>query len=178
MGDKEVGTGAQKKLRLKDFEKKIRLRQLALEDHDDLVAMQQRCFPGMVPWGRDQIESQLATFPEGQLCIEYKGRVVASSSSLVVDYDPEEKWHDWKRVADAGYIRNHTYDGDTLYGIEIMVDPEYGGMHLARRLYNARKELCRKLNLARIVIGGRIPGFGAQPEGQLPEIPGHVLYQG
>ncbi len=164
MDDKQVGRGVQPKLRLKDFEKKIKLRQLTLEDYDDLVAIQRRCFPGMVPWGRDQIESQLATFPEGQLCIEYKGRVVASSSSLVVDYDPEEEWHDWKRVADAGYIRNHTYDGDTLYGIEIMVDPEYGGMHLARRLYNARKELCRKLNLARIVIGGRIPGFGTQPE--------------
>jgi len=153
------------KLRLKDFEKKIRLRRLTLADYEDLVAMQQRCFPGMIPWGRDQIESQLAHFPEGQLCIEYEGHLVASSNSLIVDYDRYEEWHDWKRVADAGYIRNHTYDGDTLYGIEIMVDPAYRGMHLARRLYNARKELCRELNLERIVIGGRIPGFGAQPEG-------------
>jgi len=156
------GTGA--KLRLKDFEKKIKVRRLTLDDYDNLVEMQGRCFPGMIPWGRDQIESQLALFPEGQLCIEYKGRVVASSNSLVVDYDRYEDWHDWKRVADAGYIRNHSYEGDTLYGIEIMVDPEYRGMHLARRLYNARKDLCRELNLARIVIGGRIPGFGNQPE--------------
>ena len=162
MGEKKAGASAAPKLRLKDFEKKIKVRKLSMADYDNLVAMQQRCFPGMLPWGRDQIESQLATFPEGQLCIEYKDRVVASSNSLVVDYDRYEDWHDWKRVADAGYIRNHTYEGDTLYGIEIMVDPEFRGMHLARRLYNARKELCRELNLARIVIGGRIPGFGAQ----------------
>jgi predicted amidohydrolase/ribosomal protein S18 acetylase RimI-like enzyme len=119
----------------------------------------------MKPWTRDQIESQLSVFPEGQLCLEYQGRLVASSSSLIVDYDRYEDWHDWKRVADHGYIRNHTPGGDTLYGIEIMVDPEFRGMHLARRLYDARKALCREMNLARIVIGGRIPGFGAQPEG-------------
>ncbi len=164
MSDKQAGAGADPKLRLEDFEKKIKLRRLTLADYEDLVAMQQRCFPGMVPWGRDQIESQLAMFPEGQLCIEYERRLVASSNSLVVDADRYEEWHDWKLVADAGYIRNHTYDGDTLYGIEIMVDPEYRGIHLARRLYDARKELCRQLNLARIVIGGRIPGFGGQPE--------------
>src|SRR5690606_31827 len=70
----------------------------------------------------------------------------------------------WGRIADSGFIRNHEPEGDTLYGIEIMVDPEYRGMHLARRLYDARKELCRRRNLARIVIGGRIPGFGGQPD--------------
>jgi len=152
------------KLRLRDFETKIRLRPIVLGDYEALVAMQKRCFPGMTPWSRDQIESQLRTFPEGQLCIELDGRIVASSSSLIVDYDRYEDWHDWGRIADSGFIRNHEPEGDTLYGIEIMVDPEYRGMHLARRLYDARKELCRRRNLARIVIGGRIPGFGGQPD--------------
>lgn len=155
---------ARPNVRLGDFEKKIRIRQLRLDDYDDLVSMQKRCFPGMQPWGRDQIESQIAMFPEGQLCIEYDGRLVASSNSLVVDYDRYDDWQDWRQIADSGYIRNHTLDGDTLYGIEIMVDPDFRGMHLARRLYEARKTLCRELNVERIVIGGRIPGFGSQPE--------------
>lgn len=150
-------------LRLRDFERQIRLRQIVSEDYGALVDMQRRCFPGMLPWERDQIESQLEHFPEGQLCLEIDGRIVASSSSLMVEYDRYDEWHDWKLVADGGYIRNHSPRGDTLYGIEIMVDPDFRGMHLARRLYDARKELCRRLNLARIVIGGRIPGFGAQP---------------
>ena len=157
--------GSKASLPLKDFVRKIRVRGLTLEDYPDLVAMQERCFPGMTPWAKDQLESQLEIFPEGQLCLEYDGRLVASSTSLIVDYDRDHEWHDWKRVADGGYIRNHTPGGDTLYGIEIMVDPEFRGMHLARRLYDARKALSRELNLARIVIGGRIPGFGSQPEG-------------
>ncbi|HSH74484.1 MAG TPA: GNAT family N-acetyltransferase [Longimicrobiales bacterium] len=152
------------KLHLGDFERKIHIRRLTLDDYPGLVRLQERCFPGMNPWGRDQIESQLTLFPEGQIGIEYQGRLVASSSSLVVEYDRYDEWHDWRIISDGGYIRNHTLEGDTLYGIEIMVDPEFRGMHLARRLYEARKDLCREHNLARIVIGGRIPGFGDQPE--------------
>ncbi|HSH76055.1 MAG TPA: GNAT family N-acetyltransferase [Longimicrobiales bacterium] len=164
MTAEQKGSPAGGKLRLSDFERQIRLRNIVIDDYPELVALQERCFPGMVSWGRDQIESQLERFGEGQLCLEHEDRIVASCSSLIVEYDRYEDWHDWKLVADAGYIRNHAPDGDTLYGIEIMVDPEFRGMHLARRLYDARKDLCRRLNLARIVIGGRIPGFGAQPE--------------
>jgi len=164
MAKKGEASRSASNVRLRDFEKKVQLRPLTIDDYPDLVAMQERCFPGMVGWGRDQIESQLQIFPEGQLGLEVSGRLVASSNSLVVDYDRYEEWHDWKLVADAGYIRNHTASGDTLYGIEMMVDPDFRGMHLARRLYDARKDLCRRLNLERIVIGGRIPGYGAQAE--------------
>ena len=98
------------------------------------------------------------------MCIECDGQLVASSSSLILDFDPKLAWHDWKAIADGGYIRNHNTKGDTLYGIEIMVDPEYRGLKLSRRLYDARKELCRNMNLARMIIGGRIPGYGHHAE--------------
>ncbi|REK10528.1 MAG: GNAT family N-acetyltransferase [Planctomycetota bacterium] len=142
-----------------EFEHEVVLRHLTVDDFDDLVAMQLRCFPGMHPWGRDQIESQVRTFPEGQLCIEIDGKLAASSCSLIVDFGQYSAWHDWKVIADGGYIRNHDPTGDTLYGIEIMVDPEFPGLNLARRLYDARKELCRERNLARIIIAGRLPGY-------------------
>jgi len=146
-------------LDLKEFEWKTVVRPLTIDDYDALIEMSRKCFPGMRAWGRDQIESQLSTFPEGQLCVEIDGRLAASSSSLILEFDPAAEWHNWKAVADNGYIRNHKPKGDTLYGIEIMVDPEYRGMKLSRRLYDARKELCREKNLARIIIGGRIPGY-------------------
>jgi predicted amidohydrolase len=40
-----------------------------------------------------------------------------------------------------------------------MVDPDFRGMKLARRLYDARKKLARELNLMRIVVAGRIPNY-------------------
>ncbi|MBI1373069.1 MAG: GNAT family N-acetyltransferase [Phycisphaera sp.] len=155
-------------LDLKEFEWKTVVRNLTIDDFDALVAMQERCFPGMKPWTRDHIESQLAIFPEGQIGVEVDGKLAASSSSLILEYDPKMEWHNWQAVADGGFIRNHNPQGDTLYGIEIMVDPEFRGMKLSRRLYDARKELCRERNLARIIIGGRIPGYGAHADAMGP----------
>lgn len=147
-----------------DFGERITIRLTRPEDYDAIRSLAERCFPGMIPWKREQIESQIAIFPEGQICVELDGRVVASSSSLIVDFDDYEEWHNWKVIADAGYIRNHNTSGDTLYGIEIMVDPEFRGMRLARRLYEARKELARAQNLRRIIVAGRIPGYGEHAE--------------
>lgn len=149
---------------LAEFEKRVEVRGLKREDYDALVAVQKRCFPGMKPWSVEQFESQLRIFPEGQICVLVDGRLVASSSSLIVDYDLYSDWHDWKTISDAGFIRNHAPDGDMLYGVEIMVDPDFRSMKLARRLYEARKRIVRERNLKGIVIGGRIPGYAAQSD--------------
>jgi predicted amidohydrolase/GNAT superfamily N-acetyltransferase len=147
-------------LNLEEYEGRVILRQIRMEDFDRIVVMQAACFEGMQTWQREQIESQLQIFPEGQLCIEYDGLIVASASSLIVDFDHYHQWHNWREIADNGYIRNHDPEGDTLYGIEMMVDPKYRGMKLSRRLYEARKEMVRRRNLPRIIIAGRIPGYG------------------
>ncbi|HMP72390.1 MAG TPA: GNAT family N-acetyltransferase [Kiritimatiellia bacterium] len=148
-----------KKIDLSEFESKIKLRTIQPDDFDEIVELQEACFPGMKPWSREQFDSQLEHFPEGQFCVEYDGEVVASATSLIVDFDLYSEWHNWKDISDNGYIRNHDPKGDTLYGIEIMVHPECRSMKLARRLYEARKQLVRDRNLKSIVIGGRIPGY-------------------
>jgi predicted amidohydrolase/ribosomal protein S18 acetylase RimI-like enzyme len=151
--------GPMTEINLKDFEKQIIVRPISIDDYEDLVKLQKKCFPGMKPWTKEQIKSQLEIFPEGQIGIEYGDRLVASSSSLIVDFDLYSDKHAWRNVSDNGFIRNHNPCSDTLYGIEIMVDPELQGMKLARRLYDARKQLVREKNLARIILGGRIPGY-------------------
>lgn len=145
---------------VEDFERQLEVRPIRIDDYDRLVELQHACFPGMEPWSRKQLESQLRMFAPGQICVTLDGEIVASSSSLIVDFDHYEDFHDWKVISDNGYIRNHDDEGDTLYGIEIMVDPQCRGLKLARRLYDARKALARELNLRSIIIGGRIPGYG------------------
>lgn len=148
-----------KPIRIEDFEREIVLRPLVIDDYPALVEMQAQCFPGMQTWAREQIVSQLDVFPEGQLAIEYEGELVATASSLIVDFEDYSEWHAWKEIADNGFIRNHDVDGDTLYGIEMMVHPDYRGLKLARRLYAGRRDLARRFNLARSIVGGRIPGY-------------------
>jgi predicted amidohydrolase/ribosomal protein S18 acetylase RimI-like enzyme len=153
-------------INLKKFEKHLVVRPLRPEDWESVVALEQRCFPGMETWTKEQFDSQLATFPEGQIGVEYQGKLVASSSSLILDFEMYKDWHSLDAISDNGHIRNHTANGSTLYGIEMMVDPAFRGLKLAGRLYDARKRVARERNLMRIVVGGRIPGY-AQRAGEM-----------
>lgn len=110
-------------------------------------------------WTGKQFRAMLGRFAEGQLCIEDNGRVVAAALSLVVDYKRFGDFHTHKQITGDGYFTTHDPNGDSLYGVDVFVHPDYRGLRLGRRLYDARKELCRKLNLRRIIFGGRIPNY-------------------
>jgi GNAT superfamily N-acetyltransferase len=136
------------KIDLHEFEYKLHVRNLKTEDFDQLVAMQKISFPGMKVWSRQNIENQIIHFPEGQIVIEIDDRLVASSSSLIIDSGDFNMNMSWDEICDNGDIGTHDPEGDTLYGMEMMVHPDFRGMKLATRLYEARKELCRKLKPA------------------------------
>ena len=147
------------KLDLSKFEKKIEIRNIESKDIDEMIQLQSLCFPGMVPWKREHLESHLGHFPEGQFCAELEGKIIGSCSSLIVDFDEYDDRHTWDDITDNGYITNHNPNGYNLYGIEVMVHPDYRKMKIGYRLYEARKELARLLNLKSIIIGGRIPNY-------------------
>jgi len=103
------------------------------------------------------IEAQIRVFPEGQAVVEHQGRVVASCSSLIVGFgrDPYRD-HTWAGITDSGMFYNHDPFGDTLYGADVNVHPDFRRQGLAQLLYEYRRALCRRLNLRRIVLGGRL----------------------
>jgi len=51
---------------------------------------------------------------------------------------------------------NHNPKGDSLYGADISTHPKVRRQGIATMLYNARKDLAVKLNLRRIISGGRL----------------------
>lgn len=143
---------------LSKFEKKIIVRQIEKEDFQAIINLQRLCFKNMETWKMSQLESHHRIFPEGQICVEYDGQVIGSSSSLILNFDEYNDQHSWDEITDEGYITNHNPDGFNLYGIEVMVHPDFRNMKIGKRLYEARKELAQQLNLESIVIGG---GFQA-----------------
>ncbi|QAS51766.1 GNAT family N-acetyltransferase [Halobacillus litoralis] len=147
------------KLDLTQYEKKIIVRTMHDKDIEQIFELQKVCFPDMDPWERKHLESHLKIFPEGQFVVEFESKIIGSCSSLIVNFDEYDDKHTWDDITDEGYITNHDPDGYNLYGIEVMVHPEYRGMKIGRRLYEARKELARELNLKSIIIGGRIPNY-------------------
>jgi predicted amidohydrolase/GNAT superfamily N-acetyltransferase len=144
---------------INDITKKIKLKKIVKDDYAQIVNIQKACFPGMKPWSETQFDNLLKYFPEGQICIQYGKKIIASSSCLIINFDNYSEESSWNELTDKGNITNHDIYGDTLYGMEIMVHPNYQGMKLSRRLYDARKELAKKHNLRRIIIGGRLPNY-------------------
>lgn len=138
---------------------KVKLRKIRLQDYKQITELQLKSFPGMKPWSEPQFRSIISIFPEGQVCILYGKKIIASSSSLIINFDEYSETSSWNELTDSGTISNHNKYGDTLYGMEIMVDPDYRGMKLSRRLYDARKDIAKKFNLKRIIIGGRLPNY-------------------
>lgn len=110
-------------------------------------------------WTLHEFEQQLARFPEGQICIEDNGKLVAAAISMIVNYDKYGDKHTYKQITGSGTLSTHDPDGDTLYGVDLFVHPDYRSLRLGRRLYDARKELVEQLNLKRMIVGGRIPGY-------------------
>ncbi|MEQ6376892.1 bifunctional GNAT family N-acetyltransferase/carbon-nitrogen hydrolase family protein [Bacillaceae bacterium S4-13-56] len=147
------------KLDLSKFEHKIKIRNIEYSDIEQILKLQELCFPNMEPWKRDQLKSHIDHFQEGQFCVEYDSQIIGTCSSLIVNFDEYDDKHTWDDITDEGYITNHDPDGYNLYGIEVMVHPDFRRMKIGRRLYEARKDLARRYNLKSIIIGGRIPFY-------------------
>ncbi|SEA23731.1 Predicted N-acetyltransferase YhbS [Thalassobacillus cyri] len=141
------------------LEKGIVIRKITPDDIEEVAALSDNSFGPDISFKRDHFASQAEIFPEGQLCVEYEGKIVGSCSSLIVNFDDYKDKHDYEAISDKGYIRNHNPEGVNLYGVEVSVHPDYRKLKLGRRLYDARKKVCKNLGLKSIIIGGRIPYY-------------------
>ena len=154
---------------LKDFETPLNVRQATPEDHPAIIELQGHCFPGMKPWSREQLALHHQAFPEGQTVVELEGRIVGSSSSLIVELADFGTDHSYDAISGKGTLSTHDPEGSDLYGIEVMVHPDCQGMKIGERLYEARQELCERLNLKRVVLAGRIPGYQQHANDMTPK---------
>ena len=139
----------------------VELRLLTLDDYQDLKSAMIEAYnaiPGAY-WKENQIKSLIEKFPDGQVVIMVNGKLAGCALSIVVDYKKFEPTHTYKEITGSYTFSTHTNKGDRLYGIDVLIKPEFRGLRLGRRLYDYRKELCERLNLKGIVFGGRIPNY-------------------
>ena len=147
-----------------------RIRATRPEDFTAIVALQRATYPDIPPWTEAQLAAQVAAFPEGQMVAELDGRVIGASASLVVAWDEYAVDHTWKGITGDGTFRTHDPAGRTLYGAEVVVDRHRRGNGVGRALYQARRQLCQRLNLRRIIAAGRLPGYRDVKDVMSPEL--------
>ncbi len=137
----------------------LQLRQLTIEDFDDIYEITKQIYPTLGPYDREDMEFLMNVFPDGQIGIEDQGKIVAAAFAVIVDYKKLGDKHTYEQVTANYTFKTHAPHGDTLYGIEMFVREDYRGMRLGRRLHDARKEICQSLNLRAIIFGGRMAGY-------------------
>ena len=64
--------------------------------------------------------------------------------------------HTWKEITGDGMFKNHNPNGDSLYGADISTHPKHRHEGIGGMFYDARKELVMKLNVRRMIGGGRL----------------------
>ncbi|MCP9199807.1 bifunctional GNAT family N-acetyltransferase/carbon-nitrogen hydrolase family protein [Gramella sp. GC03-9] len=140
---------------------KIELRNLRVKDYEELKVSMIKSYHEMPHeyWTKGEIRTLINKFPEGQLCIAIDNKIAGCALSIIVDYDKFDDNHTYDEILGGENFPTHTKNGNVLYGIDVFIHPDYRGMRLGRRLYEARKELCEHLNLKSIIFGGRIPNY-------------------
>lgn len=143
----------------------LEVAKLSMDDYQQLLSAMKAAYPQWTGgfWSVGSIQKLIDRFPEGQLAVKVNDRVVGVALSILVDSVMLEKPHTYKEITGNYTFNTHDPDGDTLYGIEVFIHPDYRGLRLGRRLYDARKELCEQMHLRGVVFGGRIPGYHEHP---------------
>ncbi len=139
----------------------IELVYLTTDDYPELKSVMQSAYATMPDsiWKESHIKTLLNKFPEGQVVVKVNGQIAGCALSIIIKHNNFNQKHTYKEITGNYTFNTHNNDGDTLYGIDVFIKPEFRGLRLGRRLYDYRKELCEKLNLEGIVFGGRIPNY-------------------
>jgi predicted amidohydrolase/ribosomal protein S18 acetylase RimI-like enzyme len=142
--------------------KTVKVRPWTPEDIPAIVACHRSAYPDIEEEGLydERVYSlQLAAFPQGQLLAEIDGRVVGYATSIIVQLSDDVGWYGYEEITGAGTFSTHTPTGDTLYGADIAVHPDYRGRSLAGRIYTHRRRIMKRFNLRRMIAHGRIMNY-------------------
>lgn len=139
----------------------IELKYLTLDFYDELKHMMKGVYASLENsyWEKAQLQTLIDKFPEGQIMMLIDGKLAGCALSIIVsDADIDGK-HSYRQITGNFTFNTHKPDGHILYGVDVFVSSEFRGMRIGRRMYDYRKELCSKLNLEKIVFGGRLPYY-------------------
>ncbi len=140
----------------------IEIRNTRPEDFPRIIEICKLIYPQSRPWTEIQLQSHLDLFPEGQFVAvkQPEGEVVGAAASLIIAWSDYDVTHGWRDFTDHGMFTNHDpEEGRTLYAAEVMVHPSLQGRGVGTRLYDARRDLARRLGLRRIRAGARLRGY-------------------
>jgi predicted amidohydrolase/GNAT superfamily N-acetyltransferase len=148
---------------------RVVVRPLRASDDADVRKLLAQAHPGMGgAWLGGELAALREAFPEGQLGVEDRGKVVAASLAVMADAAALVGGRSLEEAADGRSFPRHVPEGDCLWGLGLVVHPDYRGRGLGRRLCGAAQELCERRNLQGILAAVPMPGRAAGASGPTP----------
>jgi len=146
----------------------VSIRQTAVADIPEIVMLQEESFADLAKigniWHPDELKSHLDIFPQGQLVAEVEGKIVGSATSLIIQLSPVYADHTWNGITGNGMLTTHFPAGDSLYGADISTHPRVRHKGIGHKLYQGRKDIAMRMNLKRMIGGGRLYNYCEYPE--------------
>ncbi len=138
----------------------LKLRNLEKSDYPELQTLMDSVYHDIGgSWPEHTIFKLIDDLPEGQICLVDHDKIVGVALSVQVNYLRFSNPHTYDDLISTKETILNDAEGDALYGLDVLIHKDYRGYRLGRRLYEARKELCRQHNLRAILAGGRIPNY-------------------
>lgn len=133
------------------------LRNASAKDIPGIIELLTKAYPDMQPYKPETILGQINNWPEGHLVAVLDDEIIGYCATIRLSGEKALAKHSWREITGSGFGSTHDPQGDYLYGYEICVDPSKRRYRIGQRFYDARKQLCRSLNLNGIVLAGRLP---------------------
>ena len=143
---------------------RIVVRNICKKDIPEIVSIQRESYPEVASgnlYAPSFLENHINLFPEGQFCADFRGRIVASATSLIVSLEPEYAYHTWFDIVTkyGGSFTVRNPKSDSLYADDIVTHPNFRRSGIGTLLFNARKKAATRFNLRRIIGGGRLSNY-------------------
>lgn len=141
----------------------LMVRNTMVEDVEQLEALQYLVFPELAEeeiLHASQYLKHIEIFPEGQFVVADDKNIVGATTTMRYHYNEEDnEHHTFFEIMGGGWLSTHNPDGEWLYGLDVSVHPDYRGKGLAKALYRARHNTCKRLGLKGQMTVGMLNGF-------------------
>lgn len=96
--------------------------------------------------------SHIKYFPEGQLLVRDGERVIASSTTIRLNFS--SKPHTFLEVSGDLWLTTNNPNGEWMYGLDVSVHPDFQGKGIGRAIYNSRQEIAKQIGChGQITVG-------------------------
>lgn len=141
----------------------VYIRNYKPQDFAAIRAIERECYPPPFPerdlWDDEQLTKHVETFPEGAICAEYRGQIVGSVTTLIIN-DRNGMAYDWDYMTNEGLLMGrHDPEGNTLYVADMIVSPHNRLLGVGRLFMQAIYFLVIELELERVLGAVRMPGY-------------------